>query len=172
LPLDIGRVRKVSQEIFEQVMTEGWNGKSFVQTLGGNDLDATSLLFPMLQFVTPRDHRMTATIEAIKDQLVSDSLVHRYKPAGEKSDGLPGSEGTFTACSFWLVENLSRAGRLREARFLFEKMLTYANHLGLYAEEISSTGQSLGNFPQAFTHLALITAAFDLDENLNQAKRI
>jgi GH15 family glucan-1,4-alpha-glucosidase len=172
LPLDIGRVRKVSQQIFERVMTEGWNGESFVQTLGGDDLDATCLLFPMLQFVTPRDHRMTSTIEKMKDQLISDSLVHRYKPKGEKSDGLPGSEGTFTACSFWLVENLSRAGKLKEARFLFEKMLTYANHLGLYAEEIGLAGQALGNFPQAFTHLALITAAFDLDENLNQANRI
>ncbi len=170
LPLDIERVRRVSQTIFERVMTEGWNGKSFVQVLGGNDLDATSLLFPILQFVTPHDRRVKATIDRIKEELVSDSLVHRYKPEGERSDGLPGSEGTFTACSFWLVETMSRAGRLREARFLFEKMLTYANHLGLYAEEIGLAGQALGNFPQAFTHLALISAAFDLDENLNQAR--
>lgn len=170
LPFDIDRVRSVSQKIFERVMTEGWNGKSFVQVLGGNDVDATSLLFPILQFVTPHDRRVNATIDKIKEELVSDSLVHRYKPEGERSDGLPGSEGTFTACSFWLVETMSRAGRLREARFLFEKMLTYANHLGLYAEEIGPAGQALGNFPQAFTHLALISAAFDLDENLNQAR--
>jgi GH15 family glucan-1,4-alpha-glucosidase len=170
LPFDIDRVRSVSQKIFERVMTEGWNGKSFVQVLGGNDIDATSLLFPILQFVTPHDRRVNATINRIKEELVSDSLVHRYKPEGERSDGLPGSEGTFTACSFWLVETMSRAGRLREARFLFEKMLTYANHLGLYAEEIGPAGQALGNFPQAFTHLALISAAFDLDENLNQAR--
>ena len=169
LPLDISRVRSVSQQIYERVMTEGWNGETFVQVLGGSELDATSLLFPMLQFITARDHRMTATIEKIKDQLVSDSLVHRYKPSGEHSDGVAGSEGTFTACSFWLVENLSRAGRLTEARDLFEKMLTYANHLGLYAEEIGLSGQALGNFPQAFTHLGLITAAYDLDKKLNES---
>ena len=167
LPMDIERVRKVSHEIFERVMKEGWNGETFVQSLGGAELDATSLLFPLLQFITPRDHRMTSTIEKIMDQLVSDSLVHRYKPSGTQSDGLPGSEGTFSACSFWLVEALARSGKLTEARFIFEKMLTYANHLGLYAEEIGMEGQALGNFPQAFTHLGLITAALNLDEALN-----
>lgn len=167
LPLDLARVRKVSQEIFERVMDEGWNGENFVQVLKGNDLDATSLLFPMLQFITPRDRRMTSTIEKIKESLVSDSLVHRYLPNGAKSDGLPGGEGTFSACSFWLVEAMARAGRLLEARYAFEKMLTYANHLGLYAEEIGPEGEALGNFPQAFTHLGLITAALALDESLN-----
>lgn len=169
LPVDGDRLRRVSQQIYERVMEEGWNGESFVQTLGGSELDATSLLFPMLQFVTARDRRMVATVEKIKDHLVTDSLVHRYKPKGEKIDGLPGGEGTFTACSFWLVENLSRAGRLTEARYFFEKMLTYANHLGLFAEEIGLAGQALGNFPQAFTHLGLITAAFNLNERLNEA---
>jgi GH15 family glucan-1,4-alpha-glucosidase len=167
LPLDIDRVRKVSQEIFDRVMREGWNGETFVQTLGGNDLDATSLLFPMLQFITPHDHRMKGTVDKIMETLVSDSLVHRYLPGGRPSDGLPGGEGTFSACSFWLVETLARSGRLNEARFLFEKMLTYANHLGLYAEEIGLAGQALGNYPQAFTHLGLITAALALDEILN-----
>lgn len=167
LPMDIDRVRKVSQDIFDAVMKEGWNGETFVQTLGGTELDATSLLFPMLQFITPRDHRMVGTVEKIMDQLVSDSLVHRYRPTGKQSDGLPGSEGTFSACSFWLIETLARSGKLVEARFLFEKMLTYANHLGLYAEEIGLAGQALGNYPQAFTHLGLITAALALDESLN-----
>lgn len=167
LPLDMDRVRKVSQDIFDRVMQEGWDGESFVQTLGGHDLDATSLLFPMLQFITPRDHRMVGTVNKIMEQLVSDSLVHRYKPVGPQADGLPGGEGTFSACSFWLVETLARSGKLTESRFLFEKMLTYANHLGLYAEEIGLSGQALGNFPQAFTHLGLITAALALNENLN-----
>jgi GH15 family glucan-1,4-alpha-glucosidase len=167
LPMDMSRVRRVSQEIYERVMNEGWNGESFVQVLGGNELDATSLLFPMLQFITPHDHRMTATTEKILENLVADSLVHRYKPSGTKADGLPGSEGTFSACSFWLVETLARSGRLTEARFIFEKMLTYANHLGLYAEEIGLAGQALGNFPQAFTHLGLITAALTLNEELD-----
>jgi GH15 family glucan-1,4-alpha-glucosidase len=167
LPMDIDRVRKVSQDIFDRVMEEGWNGESFVQILGGTELDATSLLFPILQFITPRDHRMTGTVEKIMEQLVSDSLVHRYLPSGSQADGLPGSEGTFSACSFWLVETLARSGKLTEARFIFEKMLTYANHLGLYAEEIGLSGQALGNFPQAFTHLGLITAAIALDDRLN-----
>jgi len=170
LPMDMSRVRHVSQQIYERVMTEGWNGESFVQVLGGKEIDATSLLFPMLQFVTPQDHRMTATTEKILENLVADSLVHRYKPTGAKADGLPGGEGTFSACSFWLVETLARGGRLREARFTFEKMLTYANHLGLYAEEIGLAGQALGNFPQAFTHLGLITAALTLNEELDQPR--
>ena len=168
LPMDIERVRRVSHDIFERVMKEGWNGETFVQILGGSQLDATSLLFPLLQFITPNDRRMTGTIDKIMDRLVSDSLVHRYQTGGAQGDGLPGSEGTFSACSFWLVETMARSGRLREARFMFEKMLTYASHLGLYAEEIGLSGQALGNFPQAFTHLGLITAALTLDEALNQ----
>ena len=167
LPLDIGRVRKTSQDIYERVMKEGWNGTSFVQVLGGDELDATSLLFPMLQFVTPHDHRMTATVNEVMETLVADSLVHRYKADSGKADGLPGEEGTFSACSFWLVETLAKSGRVLEARYLFEKMLTYANHLGLYAEEIGLAGQALGNFPQAFTHLGLITAALALNEALD-----
>jgi GH15 family glucan-1,4-alpha-glucosidase len=97
---------------------------------------------------------------------MSDSLVYRYREGVGADDGLTGSEGTFNMCTYWLVQALTRAGRVEEARFLFEKMLTYANHLGLYAEEIGPVGEALGNFPQAFTHLALITAALDLDEAL------
>jgi pentatricopeptide repeat protein len=98
---------------------------------------------------------------------VSDSLVHRYDPA-VAPDGLEGGEGTFSICTFWLVEALTRAGRLEEARLIFEKMLSYANHLGLYAEQIGPQGQALGNFPQAFTHLSLISAAFNLDRALGR----
>ena len=167
LPLDRDRVRSESHKIYEKVMNEGWNGESFVSILGGQDLDATSLLFPLMMFVSPRDPRMASTLDHILKNLVSDSLVYRYKTRGTETDGLPGAEGTFSTCTFWLVEVLSRCGRLREARYIFEKMLTYANHLGLYAEEIGPTGDALGNFPQAFTHLGLISAALDLDRNLS-----
>ena len=107
-------------------------------------------------------------MEAMKKTLVSDSLVYRYDPAASP-DGLKGSEGTFSLCTFWYVDALARSGQLDEARFTFEKMLTYANHLGLFAEEIGATGEQLGNFPQAFTHLSLINAAINLDQQLNKA---
>ena len=98
---------------------------------------------------------------------MSDSLVYQYNPRASP-DGVRGAEGTFSACSFWYVEALGRAGRLDEARLAFEKMLTYANHLGLYAEQIGHSGEALGNFPQAFTHLALISAALNLDQALDR----
>src|SRR5258708_1076070 len=126
-------------------------------------------------FMAPTDPRMLSTIDAILESpshggLVSDSLVHRYPPH-PRIDGLPGEEGTFNMCSFWLVEALTRAGlgypeRLDQARLLFERVLGYANHLGLYAEQTGPQGEALGNFPQAFTHLALISAAFNLDRML------
>ena len=99
-------------------------------------------------------------------ELVSDSLVYRYNPAASP-DGLAGDEGTFSLCTFWYVDALARSGRLEEARLTFEKMFTYANHLGLYSEEISATGEQLGNFPQAFSHLSLISAAVNLDYQLD-----
>ena len=102
------------------------------------------------------------------EELVSDSLVYRYEIGKGAGDGLSGSEGTFSMCTFWLVEALTRAGRLDDARFIFEKMMGYANHLGLYAEEIGATGEQLGNFPQAFTHLGLISAAFNLNRKLGR----
>ena len=108
---------------------------------------------------------MALPLDAICHELVSDSLVSRYDTAASP-DGLQGDEGTFSMCTFWYVEALARAGRLDQARLVFEKMPTYANHLGLYAEEIGRTGQQLGNFPQAFTHLALISAAINLDRQL------
>jgi GH15 family glucan-1,4-alpha-glucosidase len=128
-------------------------------------LDASVLLMPLVHFISPTDPRWLATLDAIGEELVSDSLVYRYDPAASP-DGLDGDEGTFSICSFWYVEALSRAGRLHEARLAFEKMLTYGNHLGLFSEEIGPSGELLGNFPQAFTHLALISAAVNLDRKL------
>jgi len=107
-----------------------------------------------------------STLKAMDETLVSDSLVYRYNPS-MTPDGLRGSEGTFSLCTFWYVDALARAGRLDEARLVFEKMHTYANHLGLFSEEISSTGEQLGNFPQAFSHLSLISAAVNLDYQLD-----
>ncbi len=161
--------------IYEEVMTRGWNASrnAFTQTYGGEALDASLLIMPLVFFLAPTDPRMLGTLDAIiKDPrdggLVSDGLVHRYPPG---LDGMTGDEGTFNMCSFWLVEALTRAGRtdpakLEQARIIFERMLGYANHLGLYGEQTGAQGQALGNFPQAFTHLALISSAFNLDRVL------
>ena len=135
-----------------------------MQYPGSTTLDAGALVMPLVQFAGPSDPRFLSTLERIEDELVADSLVHRYHNDG--SDGFTEPEGTFNLCSFWYVEALTRAGRLDQARHTFEKMLTYANHLGLYAEEIGPSGEALGNFPQAFTHLALISAAVNLDQAL------
>ncbi len=165
--------------IYEEVMTKGWNEKrkAFTQYYGSDDLDAGALIMPLVFFMAPTDPRMISTIQAILKEpkdggLVSDGLVYRYPPQ-PRVDGLPGEEGTFNMCSFWLVEALTRAGKnnygwLEEARLLFERMLNYANHLGLYAEQTSAQGQALGNYPQAFTHLAMISAAFNLDRTLGK----
>ena len=120
---------------------------------------------PCCKFIAPTDPRWISTLDAITEELVSDSLVYRYN-VDASPYGLAGEEATFSLCSFWWVEALARAGRLDEARLAFEKMLTYANHVGLYSEEIGPTGEQLGNFPQAFTHLALISAAYNLDRVL------
>lgn len=171
-PADVVRWRKVRNTIYEEIMEKGWNEKrgAFVQSYGSDSLDAANLMMPLVFFVSPTDPRMLKTLDAInqspdKGGLVSNGLVYRYNQA-EIDDGLQGSEGTFNICTFWLVEALTRAGRLDEARLMFEKMLGYANHLGLYAEETGPCGEALGNFPQAFTHLGLISAAFNLDRAL------
>jgi GH15 family glucan-1,4-alpha-glucosidase len=122
---------------------------------------------PLVRFISPTDPRWLSTLAAIEDSLVDDSLVYRYR-GDETFDGLTGREGTFCMCTFWFVECLGRSGDLQKARFLFEKALGYANHLGLFAEELGPRGEHLGNFPQAFTHLALISAAFDLDRRLSR----
>lgn len=167
LPADIVRWMRVRDEIFFRVMKNGWSEEkqAFVQHEETDVLDASVLVMPFVHFIAADDPRWLSTLDAIGRELVSDSLVYRYDPEASP-DGLDGDEGTFSICSFWYVEALSRAGRVREARMAFEKMLTFANHLGLYSEEIGPSGEQLGNFPQAFTHLALISAAFSLDRNL------
>ena len=167
LPADVYHWRAVRDRIHSQIHERGWNNKkkAFVQHYGTDVLDASLLLMPLAKFVSPTDPRWLSTLDAIEKELVTDSLVHRYNPE-VSPDGLAGTEGTFSMCSFWFVEAMSRAGRLDEARLIFEKMLTYANHVGLYSEQIGPSGEALGNFPQAFTHLALISAAFDLDRAL------
>ncbi|WP_042381850.1 glycoside hydrolase family 15 protein [Streptacidiphilus melanogenes] len=167
LPADLPRWRESRDAIYRQIMRRGWSAErsAFVQSLDDGELDASLLMMPMARFIAPTDPKWLSTLDALTGDLVSDSLVYRYNPAASP-DGLRGSEGTFSICSFWYVEALARAGRLEDARLAFEKMLTYANHLGLFAEEIGPTGEQLGNFPQAFTHLSLISAAFNLDRAL------
>jgi GH15 family glucan-1,4-alpha-glucosidase len=167
LPADLVRWMRHRDDIYEQIMERGWSEqrKTFVQHYGSDVVDASLLLMPLVKFIAPTDPRWLSTLDAITEELVSDTLVHRYH-AHTAPDGLLGDEGTFSICSFWYVEALTRAGRVDDARLAFEKMLTYANHLGLYSEEIGPTGELLGNFPQAFTHLALISAAFNLDREL------
>ena len=154
-------------QIYHQIMAKGWHPErqAFVQHYDSEFLDAAVLLMPLVNFVAPTDRRWLSTLDAMSNELVSDSLVYRYNVEASP-DGLEGEEGTFSICTFWYVEALARAGRVDEARLAFEKMLTYANHLGLYSEQIGLTGEALGNFPQAFTHLALISAAFYLDREL------
>jgi GH15 family glucan-1,4-alpha-glucosidase len=170
-PAPIEKWRKARDELYEEVMTRGWDDsrQAFVQSYETRELDASSLLMPLVFFLSPTDPRMLKTMEAVQRELTSDHLVHRYRTDHVK-DGLVGQEGTFSLCTFWLVEALTRVGRLEEARLTFEKMLGYGNHLGLFAEEISESGSPLGNFPQAFTHLSLITAAVNLDRVLDQSK--
>jgi GH15 family glucan-1,4-alpha-glucosidase len=167
LPGDLFRWMRVRDLIYAQIMERGWHPerRAFVQHYDGDELDASLLLMPLCKFIAPNDPRWLQTLDAIGAELVSDSLVYRYNPEASP-DGLAGREATFSLCSFWWVEALARAGRLDEARLAFEKMLTYANHVGLYSEEIGPTGEQLGNFPQAFTHIALISAAYDLDRRL------
>jgi len=170
-PAPMARWYETRDTIFQDVFTRFWEPRlsAFVQHVGAATLDAAALLMPLVRFVSPTDPRWISTLRAIERELVSDSLVYRYRLAGGFSDGLTGEEGTFSMCSFWYVECLSRMGDLHKARFFFEKMLGYANHLGLYGEELGPQAQHLGNFPQAFTHLALISAAFDLDRRLSAA---
>ena len=175
-PADRERWLKVRDEIYEEIMEKGWSQerKAFVQSYGGDTLDASSLIMPLVFFVAPKGPRMLSTLDAINrppkdDGLVSNGLVFRYD-VEKSADGLMGEEGTFNLCTFWLVEALTRAGRLEEARLIFEQMLGYANHLGLYAEEIGPSGEALGNFPQAFTHLTLISAAYNLDRALGKGR--
>lgn len=176
-PAPWARWIKVRDEIFLDIMKQGWcpNRQAFIQHYGSNTLDASNLIMPLVSFMAPNDPRMISTLDAIcqdpgQGGLLSNSLVYRYNTK-HYYDGLPGDEGTFNMCTFWLVEALTFAGRtaqprLDQARLIFEKMLGFANHLGLYGEQTGFRGESLGNFPQAFTHLSLISAAENLDRTL------
>jgi GH15 family glucan-1,4-alpha-glucosidase len=166
-PLDLWQ--RTRDEIQSDIFTNFWSEelKSFVQAKGTQDLDAAALLMPMVRFISPVDPMWLSTLKAIEDHLIEDTLVRRYQAERTQVDGLPGSEGSFTPCSFWYVECLARAGELEKAELLFEKLLGYANHVGLYSEELGFDGRHLGNFPQAFTHLALISAASYLDRALS-----
>ncbi len=169
LPAPMNEWMQTSSAIYEQIMQEGWNDKlqSFVQYYGSDAVDASSLLMVLTRFTGANEPRMLKTIHYIQKNLTSDAHVYRYDPAKAASDGQAGSEGSFSACSFWLAESLARAGRVQEGRLVLEKMLSYSNHVGLFSEEIGPTGEALGNFPQAFTHLSLISACYNIDRALN-----
>jgi GH15 family glucan-1,4-alpha-glucosidase len=171
-PADLQRWTAIRDGLYDNIMTKGWNKsmKAFVQYEGSDVLDASTLLMPAMGMISPEDEKWKSTMAAMDKTLVSDSLVYRYDP-GASPDGLRGSEGTFSLCTGWYVGALTRSGRLEEAQLVFEKMLTYANHVGLFSEEIGLTGEQLGNFPQAFTHLSLINAAVNLDHQLDHAAR-
>jgi GH15 family glucan-1,4-alpha-glucosidase len=161
--------RAIRNAIYEDIFANFWSEElqSFVQYKGSQTVDASVLLMPLMRFISPSDPRWLSTMEAIEKHLTEDSLVYRYDNISSPVDGLSGNEGSFTACSFWFIECLARSHQLDKARLLFDKMLGYANHLGLYSEQLGSSGEHLGNFPQAFTHLALISAAAYLDRALS-----
>ena len=167
LPGDITAWSRVRDEIYTQVMERCWDAErqTFVQTEGSDTVDAGLLLLPQVKFIAPEDPRFLSTLKVIEERLVTDTLVFRYDVEASP-DGVDGAEGTFSLCSFWYVEALTRVGRIADARLALEKMMTYANHVGLFAEQIGLNGEQLGNFPQAFTHLALISAAHNLDRQL------
>ncbi len=176
-PADLNELHQIRDKIFLEVIEKGWNEEkqSFDQYYGSGTLDASNLMMPLVFFMSPFDPMMEKTINASmkpphKGGLLSNSLVYRYN-VNETDDGLTGEEGTFNICTFWLVEALTRAGasnpeKLERARLIFEQMLGYANHVGMYSEQLGMSGEALGNTPQAFTHLALISAAFNLDRAL------
>jgi GH15 family glucan-1,4-alpha-glucosidase len=165
LPAPLARWHEVRDRIYREIHDTYWRPDlgAFVGYKGGEALDAATLLMPLVRFIGPTDRRWTSTLRLIEDRLVEDSLVYRLREAEEAKE----TEGTFSACSFWYVENVSRTGDLQKARLYFEKMLGYGNHLGLFSEELGARGEHLGNFPQALTHLALISAAYDLDRRLS-----
>jgi GH15 family glucan-1,4-alpha-glucosidase len=168
LPAPLVDWMQTRDAIYHDIHTSFWDPQqgAFVQNRGSKALDASCLLMPLLRFISPTDPRWLSTLKAVGERLRDDSLIYRY--SGEtRADGLLGFEGTFNMCSFWYVECLARAGDAKQARFLFEKMLGYANHVGLFSEELGPSGEHLGNFPQAFTHLSLISAAYYLDRALS-----
>lgn len=168
LPAPLDQWITTRDQIYTQIQEHGWNDKigAYTQYYGADVVDAALLKMPLVGFVGARDPRWLSTMKVIQKEIVSDSLVFRYNPSASP-DGLAGDEGTFSICTFWFVDALVHQGSIAEARLVFEQMLTYSNHLGLYSEEIGPRGEQLGNFPQAFTHLALITAATGLNNALD-----
>lgn len=167
-PAPLDRWHAQRDAIYTQIMEQGWSPtrQAFRQHYRTDVLDSSLLRATAVGFITPTDPMWTSTLSAMEGELVTDSLVYRYDPSASP-DGLRGSEGTFSLCTFAFVDSLARAGQIDKARVIFEKMLTYANHVGLYSEEIALTGEQIGNFPQAFTHLSLIDAAITLDRQLD-----
>lgn len=163
---------KERNDIFNSIFNDFWNDKikAFVQYDGSDTVDASALLMPLMRFISSTDPMWMSTLKVIEDDLVSDSLVYRYRHKEAAADGLKTGEGTFSMCTFWYIECLSKSGQLQKARLYFEKMIGYANHLGLYSEQLGFQGEHLGNFPQAFTHLGLISAAINLDSRLNDER--
>jgi GH15 family glucan-1,4-alpha-glucosidase len=172
LPAPLSQWRKVRDSIYLSIQNNFWNENvgSYVQFENSDTLDASALIMPLVKFISPRDPRWSSTLKAITSRLVTDSLVYRYRVGEAFSDKLAGSEGTFSICSFWYIESIARSGDLKRARFLFEKMLSYGNQLGLFSEQLGHDGSFLGNIPQSFTHLALISTAFDLNRRLDAAE--
>lgn len=172
-PAPVAEWRRVRDEIYEEVYHHHWSEEkqAFVQYSGGQVLDASVLLLPLIRMFSPAEPRWQATMRAIERELLLDSLLFRYRTDEGASDGLSGTEGTFTMCSFWYIENLSRGGEVDKARLLFEKLLGFASPLGLYSEQIGAEGEQIGNYPQAFTHLALISAAFQLNRDLDARRQ-
>lgn len=171
LPAPLVEWLRMRDRIYEDIFTHFWDSKrqTFIQHRASRTVDASALLMPLVKFIAPADPKWLSTLHAIQKDLVHDSLVHRYMVNNAAPDGLPGTEGTFSMCTFWYTECLARAGDVQQARLNFEKMLGYANHVGLYAEQLGPQGEHLGNFPQAFTHLGLISAAYALDRKLDEA---
>lgn len=173
LPVDFAKLLATRNAIHADIFENFWDeeAQTFVQYKGAREVDASTLLMPLVRIISPTDPRWLSTLDAIGTRLARGALVRRYDVEDAADDGLPGDEGYFTTCSFWYVECLARAGRVGEAHTLFEKMLGHANHLGLYAEELGHVGEHLGNFPQALTHLALISAAYALNRELDPSPR-
>jgi GH15 family glucan-1,4-alpha-glucosidase len=173
LPAPIDRWRAARDLIHDNLHEEFWDDRrrTFIQHRGSTTVDASVLLMPLTGFISPHDPRWTSTLQAVDEDLVDDALVYRYRTRSAASDGLSGTEGSFCMCSFWFIACLTQIGDLERARLSFEKMHSYANHLGLFAEEMDGAGWYLGNFPQAFTHLGLVTTAIFLDRALSSAPR-
>jgi GH15 family glucan-1,4-alpha-glucosidase len=172
-PAPLPKWLEVRDAIYDEMFAGFWNTEkqAFVQHKGSSTVDAACLLMPLVKFISPTDPRWLSTLRTIERELVEDSLVHRYRIGASAPDGLPGKEGTFSMCTFWYAECLARAGDAPQARFIFEKMLGYANHVGIFAEELGPEGEHLGNFPQAFTHLGLISSAHAIDRAFNSDGR-